>query len=93
VATKRNYVAEKMRIADEIASRTSGVARSQEEYDAQKKAWEEAFDAQKRSEQVGAGRGLVNPPLINSRAQYNAEKAAGDPYATSMSFEEWKNLD
>ena len=32
-------------------------------------------------------------PSSNSRAQYNAEKAAGDPYATSMSFEEWKNLD
>jgi hypothetical protein len=28
----------------------------------------------------------------NSRAQYEHEKAAGDPYATSMSFEEWKKL-
>ena len=29
----------------------------------------------------------------NSRAQYEYEKRQGDPYATRMSFEEWKNLD
>jgi hypothetical protein len=28
----------------------------------------------------------------NSRAQYEHEKAAGDPYATEMSFEDWKKL-
>ena len=28
----------------------------------------------------------------NSRDQYDHEKAAGDPYATKMSYEEWKNL-
>lgn len=28
----------------------------------------------------------------NSRAQYEHEKAAGDPNATKMSFEEWKKL-
>lgn len=28
----------------------------------------------------------------NSRAQYDHEKAAGDPYATQMSFEDWKKL-
>ena len=33
----------------------------------------------------------MNKP--NSRAQYEYEKRQGDPYATRMSFEEWKNLD
>lgn len=63
MAKSKDYVVEKMRKADELASRTSGVARSQEEHDAQKKAWKEAFDAQSRAEKVGAGRGLVNPTL------------------------------
>lgn len=35
----------------------------------------------------------VDLPKANSRAQYDAEKEAGDPYATSMSFEAWKKLD
>jgi FKBP-type peptidyl-prolyl cis-trans isomerase (trigger factor) len=35
----------------------------------------------------------VDLPKANSRAQYDSEKAAGDPYALSMSFEQWKNLD
>lgn len=94
---RSDYVSEKMRKADEMASRTSGVTRSNEEYDAQKKAWKEAFDAQARAEKVGQGRGLVNPEsvvprTINSRAQYEHEKAAGDPNATKLSFEEWKKL-
>lgn len=29
---------------------------------------------------------------INSREQYRHEKEQGDPYATRMSFEEWKKL-
>ena len=29
---------------------------------------------------------------INSRAQYEHEKAAGDPNALRLSFEEWKKL-
>lgn len=29
---------------------------------------------------------------INSRAQYEHEKAAGDPNALKLSFEEWKKL-
>lgn len=41
---------------------------------------------------TGAGRGQVNPPLINSREQYQHEKEQGDPYANSMSFEDWKKL-
>ena len=97
MAKRKDYVVEKMRQADEMASRTAGVARSQEEYDAQKKAWKEAFDAQTRAEKVGQGRGMVNPEAVvpretNSRAQYEHEKAAGDPNATSMSYEEWKKL-
>jgi len=97
MAKKMNYVVEKMRKADEMASRTSGVARSQAEYDAEKKAWKEAFDAQARSEKVGAGRGMVNPEAVvpretNSRSQYEHEKASGDPNATQMSYEEWKKL-
>jgi hypothetical protein len=35
----------------------------------------------------------VDLPRANTRAQYDAERAAGDPYALSMSFEQWKNLD
>lgn len=94
---RSNYVAEKMRKANEVASRTSGVARSQEERDMETNAWKEAFDAQARSEKVGAGRGLVNPESVtvretNSRSQYEHEKAAGDPNATKLSFEEWKKL-
>lgn len=97
MATRKNYVVEKMRKADELAASTSGVARSEEEYKAQKKAWKEAFEAQARSEKVGAGRGTVNPEAVvpretNSRAQYEHEKAAGDPNATKMSYEDWKKL-
>ena len=29
---------------------------------------------------------------INSRDQYNHERAVGDPNALKMSYEEWKNL-
>jgi hypothetical protein len=92
MATRKDYVSEKMRKADELAASTAGVARSESEYNAQKKAWKEAFDAQARSEKVGAGRGLVNPPAINSREQYMHEKEAGDPSANRLSFEEWKKL-
>jgi len=35
----------------------------------------------------------VDLPRANSRAQYDSERAAGDPYALSMSFEQWQNLD
>ena len=42
--------------------------------------------------EAGAGRGNVNPPAINSKEQYLHEKEQGDPYATSMSFEDWKKL-
>lgn len=94
---RTDYVAEKMRKAVEMADRSSGVASSKEEYEAGRKAWKEAFDAQARAEKVGQGRGTVNPEAVvpretNSRAQYEHEKAAGDPNATSMSYEEWKKL-
>ena len=93
MATKRrNIVTEKMKKADEMAAITSGVARSEEEYNAQKKAWKDAFDAQALSEKVGAGRGIVNPPAVNSREQYELEKEQGDPYALRLSYEEWKKL-
>ena len=42
--------------------------------------------------EAGAGRGIKNPPAINSREQYEAEKEAGDPNALQLSFEEWKKL-
>jgi hypothetical protein len=35
----------------------------------------------------------VDLPRANSRAQYDSEREAGDPYATSLSFEAWKKLD
>ena len=89
---RSDYVAEKMRKAVEIADRTPGVARSDAESKAGIKAWKEAFDAQAQAEKVGAGRGVVNPPAINSKEQYLHEKEQGDPYATSMSFEDWKKL-
>lgn len=97
MATRKNYVAEKMKKAVELSDSMPGVARSKEEYDAGKKAWKEAFEAQARSEKVGAGRGTVNPEAVvpretNSRAQYEHEKAAGDPNATQMSYEDWKKL-
>jgi hypothetical protein len=41
---------------------------------------------------VGAGRGEINPPEINTRRQYEAEREAGDPNALKLSFEEWKQL-
>lgn len=46
---------------------------------------------------AGAGRGFENPEAVvpretNSRSQYEHEKAAGDPNATQMSYEEWKKL-
>ena len=97
MATRKNYVTEKMRHADTLASINSGVVRSEEAKNAEKKAWKEAFEAQARSEKVGAGRGTVNPEAvvpreINSRAQYEHEKAVGDPNATKMSYEDWKKL-
>lgn len=47
---------------------------------------------QARQAGIGAGRGEVNPPLINSREQYEHEREAGDPNALKLSFEEWKKL-
>jgi hypothetical protein len=41
---------------------------------------------------IGAGRGEINPPEVNTRRQYEAEKEAGDPNALKLSFEEWKKL-
>ena len=69
MATRKDYVAEKMRNADEMASRTSGVVGSEAESSANKKAWKEAFDAQKTAEEVGAGRGKVNPPVVKPAPQ------------------------
>jgi hypothetical protein len=94
MATRKNYVTEKWSRADTLASMNSGVVRSKEARDAENKAWEEAFE---RSKKVGAGRGTVNPEAVvpretNSRAQYEHEKAAGDPNATQMSYEDWKKL-
>ena len=47
--------------------------------------------------EAGAGRGKVNPEAVvprnaNSRAQYEHEKAVGDPSARDLSYEEWKKL-
>lgn len=42
--------------------------------------------------EAGAGRGMKNPPVPNSREQYEMEKEAGDPSALRLSFEEWKKL-
>jgi hypothetical protein len=60
--------------------------------EAGKKAMREAMQAQTVAEKVGAGRGMVNPPLINSREQYESEREAGDPNALRLSFAEWKKL-
>ena len=97
MATRKNYVSEKMKKADELARASSGVITSEAQDKAEKKAWKEAFEAQARSEKVGSGRGMVNPEAVvpretNSRAQYEHEKAAGDPNATQLSYEEWKKL-
>jgi len=48
-------------------------------------------------EKAGAGRGEQGGPTArelkaNSRAQYNAEKAAGGAQ-TDLSYEDWKKLD
>ena len=40
----------------------------------------------------GRGQGAVDAPLPNSRAQYNAEKAAGGAQ-TDLSYADWKKLD
>ena len=73
MGNRKNYVVEKMRKADEIASRSSGVTRSEAESAAEKKAWGEAFDAQKTAEEVGAGRGKVNPPVVKPAPQYSPQ--------------------
>lgn len=33
-----------------------------------------------------------NYPQINSRAQYDQERKAGDPHALRLSYEDWKKL-
>lgn len=73
MGNRKDYVVEKMRKADEIASRSSGVTRSEAESAAEKKAWREALDAQKSSEEVGAGRGKVNPPVVKPAPQRSAQ--------------------
>lgn len=76
-------------------------AQTNKDIEEAKKASEEATARVRRMTKgylnTGAGRGQVNPEAvvpreINSRAQYEHEKASGDPNATSMSYEEWKKL-
>jgi hypothetical protein len=55
------------------------------EYERTKRALEDKSGA-------GRGQGYVEAPAPNSRAQYNAEKAAGGAQ-TDLSYEEWKKLD
>lgn len=66
---RSNYVSEKMRVADDLASRSSGVSRSEEERAAENKAWKEAFAAQKQSEATGAGRGGQGGPTAAQARQ------------------------
>ena len=93
MSKRKDYVVEKMKTADTLSNMYSGGGSPDNIKKAYKEAYKEAFNAQKAAEKTGAGRGQVNPPLANSREQYMKEKEAGDPYATRMSFEEWKNLD
>ena len=55
MAKKRDYSVELQREYDEVASRSSGVTRSE----AQRKAEKEVSDRMKRAEKSGAGRGLA----------------------------------
>ena len=59
MSKKRDYVVEAQRQADEIASRSSGITRSE----AQRKAESEAYDRLKRAQESarrsGAGRGTA----------------------------------
>ena len=87
-----DYVTEKFKKADTLSNMYSGGGAPENVKKASKEAYKEAFDAQNQAEKTGAGRGQVNPPLANSRAQYEHEKEAGDPYAIRMSYEEWKKL-
>jgi hypothetical protein len=89
---RMDYVVEKTRKADTLSNMYSGGGAPAEIKKAYKEAYQEAFDAQKQAEKTGSGRGQINPPLVNSRAQYEHEKEAGDPNALRLSFEEWKKL-
>lgn len=77
---KTDYVAEKYRRADDLASRTSGVTRSAAEREEENKAWNEARAAQKQSEATGTGRGGQGGPTAKQASQNkgmmsDAEKA------------------
>lgn len=87
---RTDYVAEKYRLADDLASRTSGFTRSAAERAAENKAWNEARAAQKQSEATGAGRGGQGGPTAKQAAQNkgmmsDAEKGARE----EMDFKKW----
>jgi len=59
------------------------------------RAFNEARDKYEQFKKNAKARAESNPEVFiqrNSRAQYNAEKAAGGPM-TDLSYEQWKNLD
>jgi len=87
-----DYVTEKFKTADTLSGMYSGSGSPENIKQGYQKAYKEAMDAQSASEKVGSGRGIVNPPLINSREQYESEREAGDPNALRLSFAEWKKL-
>ena len=87
-----DYVTEKFKVADTLSGMYSGGGAPENVKQGYQKAYKEAIDAQKTAEKVGAGRGMVNPPLANSREQYDSEREAGDPNALRLSFAQWKKL-
>jgi hypothetical protein len=87
-----DYVTEKFKTADTLSGMYSGGGAPENVKQGYQKAYKEAMDAQSAAEKVGAGRGMVNPPLANSREQYENEREAGDPNALRLSFAEWKKL-
>lgn len=100
MATRKDYLLETINEANaarsraQLAQTNEDIARTAKE---SKEASERLGRALENAKKTGAGRGQVNPEAMvpratNSRAQYEHEKAAGDPNANSLSFEEWKKL-
>ena len=88
-----NYVSEKMRVADDLASRSSGVSRSEEERAAENKAWKEAFAAQKQSEATGAGRGGQGGPTAEQAAQRKAPMSSAErAVREEQDFDKWSKV-
>ena len=69
MATRKDYVVESQRNADEVASRSSGFTRSESQRKAEREAYDRLQKAHENSRKSGAGRGQAKASAYKRKAK------------------------